>query len=165
MIQKILIALCLMCVVQPAFAAARGYLGVWFATLPATEKVVRTGVVVNKVFADSAAQRAGLKPGEFITKINGVLVRDPKTAVALVSESVAGERIWLTVIDRSGGGIRQSNVFATLAANPPSGFASIMTARPKPPLRHLSTSSATRHCVGSARAGDRPCRADVAAEH
>src|SRR5882762_1779001 len=114
MIKKILIALCLMCVVQPAFAAGRGYLGVWFTSLPATEKVEQTGVVVKKVFAGSAAQQAGLKPGEIVTKINGVFVRDPKTAVALVSESVAGERIWLTVIDRTGGGIHQSNVFATL---------------------------------------------------
>ena len=132
MIKKILIPLSLMWVVQPAFAAGRGYLGVWFATLPATEKVVQTGVVVNKVFADSAAQQAGLKPGEIITKINGIFVRDPKTAVALVSESAAGERIWLTVIDRTGGGIRQSDVFVTLAANPPSGFAAIMTAKPRP---------------------------------
>jgi predicted metalloprotease with PDZ domain len=164
MIKRLLIALYLICVVQPAFAAGRGYLGVWFGTLPATEKVVHTGVVVNKVFPGSAAQQAGLNRGEIITKINGVFARDPKTAVALVSENVAGERILLTVIDRTGGGIRQSNVFATLAANPPSEFASIMTAKPKPPLRHLSPSSAGRHCMSSAKARDRLCRADVAAE-
>jgi len=163
MIQKPLIALCLMCVVQPAFAAGRGYLGVWFAPLPSTEKAAQTGVVVNKVFADSAAQQAGLKPGEIITKINGVVVRDPKTAVALTSESVAGERIWLTVIDRTGGEIRQSNVFATLAANPPSGFASIMTAKPRLTPRHVSAS--TRPCVGSAEVRDQSCRADVAMKH
>jgi len=163
MIQKILIALCVMCVAQPAFAAGRGYLGVWFAPLPATENVVQTGVVVKKVFAGSAAQQAGLKPGEIITKINGVIAGDPKTAVGLVSESSAGERIWLTVIDRTGGGIGQSNVFATLAATPPSGFASIMTAKPRPPLRHVP--HLTAHCEGSAKAQDRPCRADAAAEH
>jgi len=161
MIQKILIALCLMCVAHPAFAAGRGYLGVWFAALPATEKVVQTGVAVKKVFAGSAAQQAGLEPGEIITKINGVSVRDPKAAVALVSESAAGERIWLTVIDRTGGG--QSNVFATLAANPPSGFASIMTAKPKLPPRHVSAPS--RPCVRAAGAPNRPCPAAVAAEH
>ena len=165
MIQKTLIALCLMCAVQPAFAAGRGYLGVWFAILPATEKVGQTGVVVNKVFAGSAAQQAGLKPGEIVTRIDGVAVRDPKTAVALVAESTAGERISLTVIDRTGGGIRQSNVVATLAANPPGEFAAIMTAKPMPPPRPLSPSSTARHCVGSARTRDRPCRADVAAEH
>jgi predicted metalloprotease with PDZ domain len=141
MIKKILIALCLMCVVQPAFAGGRGYLGVWFANLPATEKVVQTGVVVNRVFAGSAAQQAGLKPGEIVTQIDGVFVRDPKTAVALLAENAAGERISLTVIDRTGGGIRQSHVFATLAANPPSEFAAIMTAKRMPPLRPLSPSS------------------------
>ena len=129
-----------MCIVQPAFAAGRGYLGVWFATLPATEKVVQTGVVVKKVFAGSAAQQAGLKPGQIVTKIDGVFVRDPKTAVALLSENSAGERISLTVIDRTGNGLHQSNIVATLAANPPSGFAGIMTAKPVPPPRPLSPS-------------------------
>lgn len=158
MIQKILIALCLMCVVQPAFAAGRGYLGVWFGNLPATEKVVRTGVVVNKVYAGSAAQQAGLKPGEIVTQIDGVSVRDPRTAVALLAENAAGERVSLTVIDRSGGGIRRSHVLARLAASPPSEFAAIMTAKPMP-------SPTVRPCVGSARAPDRPCRANVAAKH
>jgi S1-C subfamily serine protease len=161
--QKTLITVCLMCAVQPAFAAGRGYLGVWFADLPATEEVVQTGVVVNKVFAGSAAQQAGLKPGEIVTRINGVVVRDPKTAVALVAENTAGERISLTVIDRTGSGIRQSNVIATLAANPTGEFAKIMTAKPVPYPRPLSHSSTARPCVGSASTRDRPCRADVAA--
>ena len=129
-----------MCIVQPAFAAGRGYLGVWFTALPATEKVVQTGVVVKKVFAGSAAQQAGLKPGQIVTKIGGVFVRDPKTAVALLSENSAGERISLTVIDRTGNGPRQFNIVATLAAIPPSGFAAIMTAKPLPPRRPLSPS-------------------------
>ena len=63
MIQKVLIALCLMCVVQPAFAAGRGYLGVWFAILPATEKTVPAGVIVNKVFAGSAARTGRSQAG------------------------------------------------------------------------------------------------------
>jgi membrane-associated protease RseP (regulator of RpoE activity) len=158
MIQKILIALCLMCVVQPAFAAGRGYLGVWFGNLPATEKMVQTGVIVNKVYAGSAAQQAGLKPGEIVTQIDGAPVRDPKTAVALLAENAAGERVSLTVIDRSGGGIRRSRVLARLAANPPGEFAAIMTAKPMPFLRR-------RPCAGSAGSRDRPCRANVAAEH
>lgn len=164
MIKRILIALCLTCVAYPALAAGRGYLGVWFADLPATENAVRNGVVVNKVFAGSAAQRAGLKPGDIVTKIDGVSVRDPKTAVSLVSESAAGERVSLTVVGGTGGGIHQFNVFATLAANPPDEFAPIMTAKPRPPLRH-ATSPAARPCVDAARMRDRPCRADVAAKH
>ena len=126
---------------------------------------MKTGVVVNKVFADSAAQQAGLKPGEIVTKIDGVFVRDPQIAVDLVSESAAGERVSLTVIDTTGGGIRQSDVFATLAANPPSDFPAIMTAKPKARLRHVPTSSKVSHCVGSASTQDRPCRAGLAAEH
>src|SRR5258707_8512546 len=99
-----------MCVVRPPFAGGRGYRGVWFPCLPATEKTVQTGVVVKKVFAGSAAQQAGLKPGEIVTQIDGILVRDPKTAVSLLAESAAGERVSLTVIDRTGGGICPSNL-------------------------------------------------------
>jgi uncharacterized membrane protein YkoI len=134
MIQKILIALCLLCVVQPAFAAKRGYLGVWFAALPATEKMAQTGVVAKKVFAGSAAQQAGLKEGDIITQIDGILLRDPQTAVSVVAESAAGEEVVLKVIDRTGGGMRQSTVVATLAASPPDGFEAIMWAKPSEKL-------------------------------
>lgn len=153
MIKRILIALCLICLVQPAFAAGRGYLGVWFANLPATEKAVQTGVVVKKVWAGSAAQLAGLKPGDIVTQIDSISVRDPNTAVAVIAESAAGERVSLTVIDRTGGGIRQSHVVATLAANPAADFAKIMTAKPLPPPCPLSERG-TR-CGGAAPRADR----------
>lgn len=159
-IQKILIALCLVCVADPAFAAGRGYLGVQFGDLPTTEKVVQTGVIVKKVFAGMAAQQAGLKPGEIVTQINSVPVPDPKTAVALLAENAAGERIRLAVIDRTGNGLRQSYVFITMGATPTAEFAKIMTAKPVPRL-----SSTVRHCAGSAERGGGPCRADVAAGH
>jgi S1-C subfamily serine protease len=162
---ELLAALCFMCAEQPAFAAGRGYLGVWFAALPATEKAITTGVVVKKVFADSAAQRAGLKQGELITKINGVYVGDPKTAVALVAEGKAGESILLTVIDRSGGGTRRSNVIATLATDPPHDFAAIMTVKSTPRLRHSPTSSTAHHCESSTKTSDRACRIDSSADH
>lgn len=144
MISKILIAFCLLCAARPALAAERGYLGVWFGALPATEKVVRTGVIVKKVFAGMAAQRAGLKPGEIVTQIDGVFAPDPKTAVALLAENAAGDRVRLTVIDRTGGGIRRSYVFATLGDSPTHEFAKIMTARPMPPPRRLPPSPTTR---------------------
>jgi predicted metalloprotease with PDZ domain len=164
-IQKILIALCLVCVVCPALAAERGYLGVSFGTLPTTEKVVRTGVIVKKVFAGMAGQQAGLRPGEMVTQINGVFVPDPKTAVALLAENAAGERIRLTVIDRTGGGLRQSYVFPTMGDRPTSEFAKIMTAKPKPPPRQLSHFSTARDCVSSSGTRDWPCRADIAPKH
>jgi predicted metalloprotease with PDZ domain len=164
MIQKILITLCLMCVVHPALAAGRGYLGVSFGTLPAKEHVGRTGVIVKKVFAGMAAEKAGLKPGQIITQINGISVRDPQDGVALLAESAAGERIRLTVIDRTSGALRRSYVFATMGSHPTSEFAEIMII-PRTPRRRLPASSAARHCVASAKTGDRPRRASVAEEH
>lgn len=164
MIQKILIALCLVCAVHPSLAAQRGYLGVWFGSLPATEKGI-TGVIVKKVFAGMAAQQAGLKPGEIVTQINGISVPDPKTGVALLAENAAGQRIRLTVIDRTGDGLRQSHVFVTMGAKPTSDFAKIMTAKPIRAPGHPSPALTARHCGGDAKTQDRPCSADVGAEH
>jgi predicted metalloprotease with PDZ domain len=144
-IQKISIALCLMCVVHPALAAERGYFGASFGALPATENV-QTGVILKKVFAGMTAQQAGIKPGEIVTQINGVTVPDPKTAVAMLAENAAGERIRLTVIDRTDGGLRQSYVFVTMGANPTSEFAKIMTAKPKPSPHHCKAPRAGELC-------------------
>ena len=144
MIKKFLIALCLMGLMQPAFAAERGYLGVWFGVLSAGEKSGQGGVTVNKVFPGSAAERAGLKPGQIVLKIGGVAVRDPKTAVSLVSENAAGEKVWLTVIDPADSAKRPFDVVATLAASPPGGFSSIMTAKRLPRLRPAPASAACR---------------------
>ena len=162
MIQKILISLCLICLTCPALAGERGYLGVWFGPLPATEGV-QSGVIVKKAFAGMAAEQAGLKPGEIVTQINGISASDPKTAVALLAENAAGERVRLTVIDRTGGGLHRFYVFATMGANPTSEFARIMTAKPSPPPRPLPSSSTIRHCAGSAGTQAWSCRADGAA--
>ena len=152
--QKILAALCLICVAHPALAAGRGYLGVWFGPLPETERTVQTGVVVKKVFAGMAAEQAGLRPGEIVTQINGMSVPDPKTGVALLAENKAGEKVRLTVIDKSGGELHRSDVFATMGAEPTDDFAKIMTAKPLPPARR---------CAGRMR--DASCRGDAAAAH
>ena len=157
MIQKSLIALCLMGLMQPAFASERGYLGVWFGVLPAREKPEQSGVTVNKVFPGSAAQRAGLKPGQIVLKIDGVAVRDPKTAVSLVSENAAGEKVWLTVIDPAGGGKRPFEIVAVLAASPPGEFASIMTAKRLPRLRPAPASAACRPGCEAARDAKAGC--------
>ena len=159
MIKKALIALCLMCVIHPALAGGRGYLGVWFGPLPATEQVGRTGVIVKKVFAGMAAEKAGLKPGDIVTQINGVSVLDPKDGVALLAENSAGEKIRLTVVERRGGELRRSTVFATMGARPTDEFAGIMVI-PNIPRRHAP--AAARPCAASAKAGDRPCSADRA---
>ncbi len=128
MIRRALIALVVLTIVPPAIAAARGYLGVAFASLPPTrvnpltgEARMQTGVLVANVLAGSAAQRAGLKPGEIVTRINGVAVASPQSAVDAVAHHGAGERLSVTVIDTSRGFIQQ-NLIITLAANPPTGF-------------------------------------------
>jgi S1-C subfamily serine protease len=146
MVKAFLLALCLACIAHPALAASRGYLGVWFGPLPITEKTVRAGVVLMKVFPGMAGEGAGLEPGEIVTAINGVPVPDPKSAVALLAENCAGDRIWLTVVHRTDGRLQQTNVFATMGSAPTSDFAKIMRARPLHPPHHLhSSSAAIRH--------------------
>lgn len=154
MTQRPVIALCLLCLAQPAFAGARGYLGAYFGPLPATEHAVHTGVIVKRVFVGSAAQQAGLEPGEIVTQINGVPASDPKTAVALLAENDAGERIRLTVIRETESGVHQSRIFATLGASPPDDFAKYMTMKPIPP-----------RCSNSPTAQVRTCRPRTAAKH
>jgi C-terminal processing protease CtpA/Prc len=133
-----------------------------FGNLPDTEKEVRTGVIVTKVFAGMAGQQAGIKAGEIVTQINGVFVLDPPTAVALLAENDAGKTVRLTVIDRTGGGLRRSYVLATMGAKPTEEFAKIMIA---PPPCRLSAPSTVRHCIAPAKTPAQQKRADVAAGH
>ena len=134
MIRKVLIALCLMAAAQPALAAGRGYLGVWFGNLPSSENAARTGVVVKMVFPGMAGDKAGLKAGQIVTQINGIPVQDPRDGVALLAENSAGERVRLTVIDPSAGKPHQSYVFATMGTKPSGEFEEIMII-PKTPRR------------------------------
>ncbi len=163
MIQKILIALFLACLVPPASATERGYLGVWFGNLSSGENDVKSGVIIKKVFAGMAGERAGLKEGEIVTEINGIAVHDPATGVDLLAENNAGERIRLTVLDRTNGGLRRSYVFATLGVEPSSDFAKTMTVVKPHRRRPLTPSSTARHCAGWDRA--KPCLSDVPTDH
>ena len=163
MIQKILIALFLVCVVQPASAGGRGYLGIWSGNLPSGESVVQSGVIIKKVFAGMAGEKAGLKQGEIVTEINGIAVPDPKTGVDLLAENTAGDRIRLTVIDRTNSGFRRSYVFATLGVAPSSDFAKTMTVVKLHRRRPLAPSSTARDCAGLAKA--KPCLSDVPMDH
>lgn len=139
-IANILVALCLTCGASAAPGGERGYFGASFGNLPASGDV-RSGVIVKKVFAGMAAERAGLRPGEIVTQIDGVSPPDPKTAVALLAENAAGERVRLTVIDRGADGLRRATIFVTLGDEPTSEFARIMTAKPLPPPRHVPASA------------------------
>ena len=146
MTRAMMIGLCLACLAQPVLAAGRGYLGAYFGPLPATEKSVRSGVIIKRVFQGSAAEQAGLAPGEIVTQINGVSVSDPKTAVALLAENEAGERVWLTVIRKTEDGLHQSRVFATLGSSAPEDFARYMTLNPMSPRCTTSVTTHVRTC-------------------
>ena len=157
MIQKILISLYLLCAVTPALGAGRGYLGADFGNLPATERTGRTGVIVKKVFAGMAAEKAGLKPGDIVTQLNGVSILDPKDAVALLAENTAGEKVRLTI--ERGGNHRSKYLFATMGSRPTEEFAGIMII-PKTPRRHVPTPPPHRHCMPSDKT-EQPCRVNA----
>jgi hypothetical protein len=124
-IQKLMIALFVMGTANPALAAGRGYFGAWFGYLPQSENGTQTGVIVKKVYDGMAAQKAGLKAEEIITQINGVSVSDPPTAVSLLAENAAGEKIRLTVLAKTANGLRRSDVFAIMGDKPTAEFAKL----------------------------------------
>ena len=121
--RKLLIGLCLLCAMVPALAAARGYFGAWFGDLPASS--AQTGVIVKKVYAGMAAEKAGLKEGEIVTRINGAPAPDPPTAVQLLAEIAAGEKVRLTVIDSAAGAPRTFDVLAVMGDRPTAEFAKL----------------------------------------
>ena len=158
MLPKSFVAICMLSLIQPVMAAERGYLGVSFENLPGPENGVQTGVIVRKVFAGMAAEHSGLKRGEIVTQINGVTVPDRETAVGLLAENTAGERVRLTVMDRTASGLRPTYVFVTLGNHPSSEFAKIMTANP--PCR-LTSSSRAAHCSPQSKQGRQPALTDT----
>ena len=150
-----------MCLASPTLAAERGYLDVWLGDIPAPINGIRNGVVLKNVFAGMAADRAGLKPGQIVTQINGVDIRDSRDGVALLAENEAGEKIRLTVVDTKSGRLRQSYVFATMDAQPTGKFAEIMVV-PHAPHRRAAPSSNAPHCTDSGGMRNRPCPAYAA---
>ncbi len=162
MVQRLFFAICLVLAANSSLAAGRGYLGVQFGHLPDTEKQVPAGVIVKKVFAGMAAQQAGLKPGEIVTQINGEFVADPPSAVALLARNAAGQKVRLTVIDKTGGALRRSNVVIAMGKSPTEDFAKIMRT---PPPCHLSGPSMIRHCAPRAKTRHRSDYPDASTVH
>ncbi len=92
-------------------AISRGWLGVSFQ--PLTRKLAsywniqgETGVVVNRVVAGSPAEKAGVKPGDVVTRFNGKDVDVPDEAdvssfVRLVADTNPGQNVTMDLI-RSG---------------------------------------------------------------
>jgi S1-C subfamily serine protease len=80
-----------------------GWLGVSISDLP--DEIARrldledeTGAFVHNVYIDSPADKAGLRPGDFIVKINGRKVSGHKEVVRVVGSFREGEEASFTVI-------------------------------------------------------------------
>ena len=81
----------------------RGWLGVWLGQL--TEKESRAqgidglhGVKIDSVFTDSPADRAGIKSGDIITRINGQEVENNRHLTVLISQAKGGQPIPVTYV-------------------------------------------------------------------
>lgn len=93
----------------------RGQLGIIVLKIPSDEAAklgVREGpgVVVYQVQPGGAADRAGLRPGDVITQLNGTAVNDPNTFRNQIAATPPGSEVTLT-IKRDG---REQQVRATL---------------------------------------------------
>jgi len=77
------------------------------------------GVIVNSVQAGSSAEKAGLKQGDIITKLNGALVNDSNAFRNHVASTQPGTSITLTVL-RDG---QEQELTATLGERPGTGSA------------------------------------------
>ncbi len=83
--------------------ASRGWLGVWFA--PMTEREAKRqglktveGVVVERVFENSPAERAGLKSGDIIVGFNNHAVDNTSQLSVLVSTTRSGLEIPVDIL-------------------------------------------------------------------
>ncbi|MFD0486008.1 PDZ domain-containing protein [Saccharopolyspora spinosporotrichia] len=57
-----------------------------------------------------AAEAAGIRPGEVITKLGDRAIQDPDELIAAVRSRAPGEQVQLTTTDRAGGGERTVTV-------------------------------------------------------
>ena len=80
--------------------AIRGWLGIEIQTL--TPELAEsfgitdsTGLVVAGVLADGPAARAGVRPGDVVTRIDGRPVPDARTALNLIAQTAPGSAIQL----------------------------------------------------------------------
>lgn len=88
---------------------ARGWMGVGLGDAQ------DGGVIVAEVFADTPAGKAGLKPGDLVTQLNGVAVVDSRSLVRAIGSLPPGEVVKLIV--QRGGDTQELSV--TLAERPP----------------------------------------------
>ena len=80
----------------------RGWLGIVPQPVPSDIANVlnleNSGVFVTAVFNDSPAAKAGVMPGDIITRINGASLTDAQQAVQKISGVMPGEMINLDII-------------------------------------------------------------------
>jgi len=102
----------------------RGYSGLEFAAMtPAanarTPLLARGGALVLDVAPDSAAARAGIKPGEVAAAIDGTAIISARQASDIIRRHQAGDRIALTLFDIPKGDIHPRKVVLAFDATPP----------------------------------------------
>lgn len=81
----------------------RGYLGAQLGPMNAQLKAEQKldsddGAEVREVFPGTAAEAAGLKPGDVLRAINGVAVKSPAEAVATIARGKAGDELALALV-------------------------------------------------------------------
>jgi Do/DeqQ family serine protease len=84
-------------------SAVYGWLGVSLVDidrefLQALSAEGKRGAFASQVFIDSPADKGGIKPGDFITHVNGKEARDSTTLSRMVGDLRAGEQATFTVI-------------------------------------------------------------------
>jgi serine protease Do len=85
----------------------RGWLGVYVQPLTrdfiqAYNLKIKEGAVVADVMPNSPAEKAGIKRGDVITKIDGNMIKDPQDLVFQVRKHMVGDKLKIEVVNRSG---------------------------------------------------------------
>ncbi len=85
----------------------RGWLGVYVQPLTrdfiqAYNLKIKEGAVVADVMPNSPAEKAGIKRGDVITKIDGIQIKDPQDLVFQVRKHMVGDKLKIEVVNRSG---------------------------------------------------------------
>jgi serine protease Do len=93
------------------------YIGVYYTTI--TKEISQLqqlpqGAYVSRVITDSPADKAGLKRGDIITKVDDTALSDPATLASAIAQKNVGDTVTLTV-DSNG---KVSTVKVTLAEAP-----------------------------------------------
>src|SRR5664280_1117908 len=84
---------------------AKGFIGLGLADAPGS-----IGVLVGIVKPGGPADRAGVKPGDIITAINGTPVAQATRATSIVTSTAPSQTIRLSIIRKSGASSRRLTI-------------------------------------------------------